>query len=105
MTRALWLNFVRANEGGGDPDCAKPTITALSNAPGSLRVFASGVALSYEWFAGESGVTSAPVAVTTSVLAAPPGRYWVRVTNRCGSALSVAGTISAGSSRRRATRH
>jgi hypothetical protein len=104
--RGLWLDFVRANEGAGDPDCAKPAITSFSQA-GSLRVSASGVQpLSYEWFEGESGVTSAPVGVTSSTFVPSTSRkYWARVTNRCGSALSAAGAIGVAAPRRRGVRH
>ena len=96
QARALWLEFVRVNRGAPNPDCAKPTITSLSG----LVVTATGEPpLTYEWFAGESGVTSTPVAAPT-----PPGRYWVRVTNRCGAALSASVSISSSSPRRRAVK-
>jgi hypothetical protein len=110
QARALWLDFVRANEGAGDPDCAKPSIASLAGGAGRLSVTAAGaLPLSYEWFEGESGTTSAPVGVTASSLSVPAPasrRFWVRVTNRCGSALSAAATIPAeGTPRRRAARH
>ena len=63
--------------------------------------------LSYAWFAGESGDTRSPVAnATSSTLRAPaPARYWVRVSNRCGVALSNAVTTSVDTnSRRRSVR-
>ena len=100
QARALWLEFVRVNRGSPNPDCAKPTITALS---GSMVTATGPPPLTYEWFAGESGVTTTPVAEGAS-LSAPPGRYWVRVTNRCGAALSATATISASSPRRRAVK-
>jgi hypothetical protein len=110
--RRLWLDFVRANMGAPDPDCANPTITAQpANSSASLTVSATGAPpLSFEWFEGESGVTSSPVAGGTSptllVPVTTPRRFWARVTNRCGSALSSAATISpaAGSGRRRSVR-
>lgn len=110
QARALWLAFVRANEGAPDPDCAKPAIAAQPfQQSGTLRVTAtSSSPLSYEWFEGESGVTNAPAGVTAPILASPvvTHRYWVRVTNRCGSALSAAITAAgAGTVRRRAARH
>lgn len=109
QARSLWLEFVRVNEGSADPDCAKPAITSFSSS-GALSVSATGAQpLSYEWFEGESGVTAAPVGATGSSLSIPPvamRRYWVRVSNRCGSALSAAAAISpGGSSRRRPVRH
>ncbi|MDP9191961.1 MAG: hypothetical protein M3P06_09710 [Acidobacteriota bacterium] len=116
QARSLWLEFVRVNQGSSDPDCAKPAITTQpinrsvpAGQLGTLSVTATGaLPLTYEWFAGESGVTNAPTGASTSSVSVAPGttRYWVRVTNRCGSALSAAAAVSAGgSSRRRATRH
>jgi len=99
QARALWLEFVRLNRGAPNPDCAKPTITAQPSNGTTLSVSAIG-AESFQWFAGESGVTSAPVDHPTS-----PGRYWVRVSNRCGSALSFAASVTPGGTRRRGVRH
>ena len=87
QARALWLAFVRSNISAPDPDCPKP---GLPGAPASTA----------EWFEGESGVTSAPVVGTPT----RPGRYWVRMTNRCGSSLGAATTIT-GNGKRRAVRH
>jgi hypothetical protein len=104
--RALWLEFVRANRGAPVPDCAKPAITAQPS--GTLGVSATGtLPLSYAWFAGESGDTRTPVenANASTLGAAPPGRYWVRVANRCGVALSAAATAASSSPRRRSARH
>ena len=99
VARALWLEFVRANRGAPVPDCAKPAITSQPSS--SLIVSATGtLPLSYTWFAGESGDTRTPVEST-----AAPGRYWVRVSNRCGVALSAATTIGATAPRRRSARH
>lgn len=117
QARALWLEFVRANQGSPVPDCAKPAITAQpvnravpAGQFGTLTVSATGaLPLSFDWFAGESGVTGTPVAEgNASALRVPSEarRYWVRVSNRCGSALSAAATITSGGNvRRRATRH
>lgn len=108
QARALWLEFVRANRGAPVPDCAKPAIVAQPS--GSLSVSATGaLPLSYAWFAGESGDTRTPVegANESALRNAPAGRYWVRVSNRCGVALSAATTSSTTSSgpRRRSARH
>jgi hypothetical protein len=96
QARALWLEFIRVNRGGPDPDCVKPTITSLR----SFSASATGtLPLTYEWFAGESGDTR------TSITTAPAGPHWVRVSNRCGSALSAAITATVASpTRRRAVR-
>jgi hypothetical protein len=85
--RSLWLDFVRANQGPPNPDCPKPTLASTDTMS--------------EWFAGESGDTSSPVGGTPTA----PGRYWKRVSNRCGSALGPTVTFSGGSPRRRAARH
>jgi len=103
QARALWLRFVRANEGPPNPDCAKPSITAQPTGT-PLGVSAIGPQpLTYEWFEGESGVATTPVGAATFI---PGHRYWVRVTNRCGSALSLAATAApAPTPRRRAAGH
>lgn len=117
QARALWLEFVRVNQGSPNPDCTKPTITAQpvsrTVSPGqlgSLGVSATGaLPMTFEWFEGESGVTSAPVAggssATLLVTPSATRRYWVRVSNGCGSALSAAAMITPGGTpRRRAVR-
>ncbi|HEX2122019.1 MAG TPA: hypothetical protein VHL59_10295, partial [Thermoanaerobaculia bacterium] len=104
--RALWLEFVRANQGPPVGDCAKPAITAQP-APTATTVTATGaLPLAYDWFEGESGATHTHVG-TERVLVAPRanGRYWVRVSNRCGSALSAAVTVGGRAPRRRAVRN
>jgi hypothetical protein len=107
--RALWLEFVRANRGAPVPDCPKPAITAQpSGSGGTLTVGATGIApLSFAWFAGESGDTRTPVenADANTLRTTSPERYWVRVSNRCGIALSSAAASSVASPRRRSIRH
>jgi hypothetical protein len=102
QSRTDWLDFVRANQGPPVPACAKPSITSPPRiAATSLTVSATGaLPLTYDWFEGPSGITTTPVAPNTPPIA---GRqYWVRVSNRCGSALSATATGAAG--RRRAVR-
>ena len=82
-----------------------PTITAQpsnqSIAPGLtaiLTVTASGSGLSYQWYAGSSGVTVNPVGTnsssyTTSALINNT-KYWVRVSNAGGSVDSVTAQVS-----------
>jgi hypothetical protein len=110
QARALWLEFIRVNRGAPVPDCAKPAITAQpASSGGALTISATGaLPLSYTWYAGESGDTRTPVAGADDNTLRPPspGRYWVRVSNRCGVALSgVAASTAAGTPRRRAVRH
>jgi hypothetical protein len=86
--------------------CAAPSITTqpspatiVTGQTATLSVAASGTApLSYQWYTGTSGDTSSPVgggtgaSVTVSPITATS--YWVRVTNSCGSADSVAVTVT-----------
>jgi len=88
------------------PSCTVPTITAQPSSPGAitagqsvtLSVAASGTALSYQWYVGSSGNTSSPIANATgtsiTVSPATTTSYWVRVSNSCGSANSVAATVT-----------
>lgn len=106
--RALWLEFVRDNRGAPVADCAKPAILAQPAATGAtLSVSATGEPpLAYRWYAGESGDTRTPAGSEATFRAPGPGRYWVRVSNRCGVALSAVGVSSEGGKpRRRAVRH
>ena len=82
--RALWLDFIRVNRGAPDPDCPGPSLSGDG-----------------EWFAGESGDTSAPLLSRPTA----PGRYWKRVMNRCGVALGPTVTMTAATPKRRTSRH
>jgi hypothetical protein len=67
--------------------------------PGVLvSVSADGANLTYQWYAGASGVITNPVigATTSSVVLTPTATqtYWVRVSNACGSINSTAATIT-----------
>jgi hypothetical protein len=109
--RSLWLEFVRANRGAPVPDCAKPSILSQpAGAGGTLTVSATGAApLAYRWYEGESGDTRTPVANASDATLRTPasGRYWARVSNPCGVALTASATSSADSPlpRRRSVRH
>ncbi len=75
------------------------TQTIATNTSVTLSVNASGFpAPQYQWYAGESGNTSAPVANATSATYVTPAltvtsRYWVRVSNAEGSADSTSALI------------
>jgi hypothetical protein len=82
--------------------CTAPAITSASANPGSvtptansstLSVVATGTSLTYQWFVGQSGNTTAPIAGATSpsVVVNPTATtsYWVRVSSGCG-----AGTVN-----------
>ncbi len=64
----------------------------------SLSVAASGLALSYQWYVGASGVTSSPISGATSSTYVTPllgstTQYWVRVSNVAGAVASSTATI------------
>src|SRR4051794_13615174 len=94
---------------GATPVCTPPSIAvqplgASINGGNSaqLSVAATGTApLSYQWFMGATGDTSAPVnGGTTSIIVVAPATttsYWVRVTGTCGPvANSNAATLAGG---------
>jgi Dual-action HEIGH metallo-peptidase len=80
---------------GSVPACTPPSIsqqpigsTITSGSPVQLFVTASGTpALTYQWYAGASGNTAAPVGggIGAAVLVTPvvTTSYWVRVTGQC----------------------
>ncbi len=93
--------------------CVPPTIEAqpqtgvvLIDTAATLTVTASGTSpFNYQWFRGDSGDTSQPIAgATSSSYTTPPlsGRdgdrikYWVRVSNSCGSTNSSTAMKSLG---------
>lgn len=105
--RSLWLDFVRVNAGPSVPDCAKPLITTQPADGATLTIAATGAQpLAFHWFAGDSGDTRTPIAEGDTLRNANAGRYWVRISNRCGVALSNVATISTDvNPKRRAVRH
>jgi uncharacterized protein (TIGR03437 family) len=75
--------------------------TVPSGQPATLNVVASGAApLSYQWYQGATGNTSAPVGVNSSSFTTPVllagASYWVRVTNPYGSADSNTAVLTLG---------
>lgn len=117
-TPALSTNtayWVRVSNVHGSTDSASATITAcviptvtVAPAPTSvalrrnvaLSVAGAGGALSYQWYRGSSGDTSAPVAGATATLFVSPPitsdtSFWVRVSNPAGTADSPAAAITA----------
>ena len=105
-TGAAWV-FVNTS-------CTPPAITAPpqsrtveSGQTATLSVTATGTtALTYQWYQGSAGDTSAPVGADASTFTTPPliatTIFWVRVTNAYGAADSAAATVTVG---RRARRH
>jgi uncharacterized protein (TIGR03437 family) len=87
--------------------CTPPSITShpvsqpiSSGQTVTLSVAATGTApLTYQWYRGQSGDTSSPIAGATSGSYTTPAltssaRFWVRVSNTCGDVNSNAATIS-----------
>ena len=86
--------------------CTGPLVTVhprsqsvQSGQSASLSVTATGSApISYQWYRGPSGDTSAPVGGNSPAFTTPPlvatTAYWVRVSNGCGRADSDAATIT-----------
>jgi hypothetical protein len=82
--------------------CTPPSIAAapsksVSTIPGNsawVSVSATGPALSYQWYKGQSGDVSRPIsgatAATYNFTLSTTEYYWVRVTNSCGAVDSAA---------------
>jgi hypothetical protein len=98
------VNSVTATVTVSTPTCTAPSIVSqpasVSIARGTsttLSVSATNAA-SYQWYAGSSGNTGAPVAGATgpSLTVSPSSTtsYWVRVSNSCGSANSATATVT-----------
>ncbi len=99
--------------------CAAPMIASATANPAAippgqattLSVTATGTSLSYQWFKGPSGNTTAPIggATTSSILDSPTATtsYWVRVSSGCGapSVDSITITVTVGKPRRRSVGH
>jgi Leucine-rich repeat (LRR) protein/PKD repeat protein len=87
-------------------DCTRTSITSQPQGQSiqkgqtvTLSVAATGTAsLSYQWYQGSSGVTSAPVGTNASSFTTPAltatTSYWVRVSNSCGHADSATATVT-----------
>lgn len=86
--------------------CDPPAITGNPNGASiiegnsaQLTVNATGSLLSYQWYTGNSGNTSSPIAnsnnKTISVSPTQTTNYWVRVSGQCGSPVdSAAATVT-----------
>jgi len=78
------------------PVCNVPQITSqpqnqttTSGTPTQLTVGATGTALTYQWYAGNTGDTSSPIqnGTTATIFVSPiaTANYWVRVSGQCGT--------------------
>jgi hypothetical protein len=84
--------------------CAPPVITGQPLSPNVVRngsatvsVNATGTNLSYQWYLGNSGVTTTPVGTNSTTYTssyAQTTNVWVRVTGACGSVNSTTATVS-----------
>jgi Ig-like domain CHU_C associated len=84
--------------------CALPSITyqpgptyVNRNVNATVSVTATGTNLSYQWYLGNSGVTTTPVGTNSNVLTRTypqTTNVWVRITGTCGSVNSNATTVS-----------
>ena len=78
----------------------QPSSTTVPlGASAQLQVAATGYApFTYFWYQGEPGVTTVPVGGNRPTLSTPAvtslTKYWVRVSNTCGSINSAAATVS-----------
>lgn len=99
-------------------NCSAPVVTTQPVSAQSvnigesatLSVIASGTpVLKYEWFEGVAGVTTKPVGTDSPVFTTPTltagTKYWVRISNGCGSANSITAEVKVGNGRRRSARH
>jgi hypothetical protein len=99
------VNSLTATVQVADPVVAAPVITShpagssiAHGATASLSVAASGESLSYQWYQGTSGTTTAPVSGATSSSFTTPAltettSFWVRVSNSGGAADSLTATV------------
>jgi hypothetical protein len=69
--------------------------TILEGRSAPLTASASGGTISYQWYAGRSGVTASPIGSGSSITVTPSitSVYWVRASNSCGSSID-SGTIT-----------
>lgn len=75
------------------------SVVISSGSPATLNVAASGTSPTFQWYLGNTGVTTDPVSgATGSTLTTPPltsaATYWVRASNLAGTADSNAATVT-----------
>jgi Ig-like domain CHU_C associated/Dual-action HEIGH metallo-peptidase len=104
VTSAYWVRITNGCDPPADSgtvyaivnNCPPVTIgsqsdnaTILEGRSSTLSVAASGGAVSYQWYAGTSGLTASPISGATgaSLTVTPPttSSYWLRASNTCGS--------------------
>jgi len=72
-------------------DSQSDDATILEGRSATLTAAASGGTISYQWYAGTSGVTSSPInSANSSSLTVTPSTtsaYWLRASNSCGSSI------------------
>jgi hypothetical protein len=104
VTSAYWVRITNGCDPPADSgtvyaivnNCPPVTIasqsddaTILEGKPSTLSVAASGGTVSYQWYAGTSGVTTSPISGATgaslTVTPSTTSSYWLRALNTCGS--------------------
>lgn len=75
------------------------SVTINSGSSATITVAASGTSPTFQWYIGNTGVTSNPVSgATGSSMTTPPltsaTTYWVRASNLAGTADSIAATVT-----------
>jgi len=88
----------------------QPKDTSVTpGASATLSVVATGTSLSYNWYQGPVFDFTHPVGVAGPVLVTGPitssTQFWVRITNNCGSANSVAAAVAPSVSKHRGVNH
>jgi len=88
----------------------QPKDTSVTpGASATLSVVANGTSLSYNWYQGPVFDFTHPVGVAGPVLVTGPitssTQFWVRITNNCGSANSVAAAVAPSASKHRGVNH
>lgn len=106
--------WARATNAAGNADSSAATVTvriapAITSAPASatigsgstatFTIAASGTSPTYQWYLGNSGITTSPIQGATSTAFTTPAltstsSYWVRATNAAGSADSATVTAT-----------
>ena len=70
-------------------DSQSADATILEGRSTTLTAAASGGTISYQWYAGMTGVTTSPIGSGSSLTVTPSttSSYWLRVSNSCGSSI------------------
>jgi hypothetical protein len=104
VTTAYWVRIINDCDPPADSgtvfaivnNCPPVTIDSqsgdaaiLEGKSTTLTASASGGTVSYQWYAGTTGVTASPIGTGSSVTVTPSttSAYWLRASNSCGSSI------------------